>query len=137
VTVAGGAHSSATVREPALNLKLTKLGAAVNGVGAKVTPTAQGCSGTRSMTTNAQGQLVKPGLPAGTVDNGLPYGTYNVCLQLTATRTLTLQGISNSKPNGTSVLPIDVSSTLGLTTATVRALTGLVTSTLQGTGTCQ
>lgn len=69
-----GATAAVTLREPPVDLLVTRGGGAVSGATVKLTGTASGCGALPDRTTGADGYLT---------DRALPYGTYAVCVQAT------------------------------------------------------
>jgi hypothetical protein len=112
VTVGPGSSSAVTVREPALNLLVTRAGAPLAGANVRITAKAAGCGGVRTMTTNAAGELTLVGAPSGSLNPGLPYGTYDVCVDRFGVRA-TLTGVDNTDPAGTPLVTLAIP-TVGL-----------------------
>jgi type II secretory pathway pseudopilin PulG len=112
VQVNPSASPSLTVREPAVNVHVVKGGVDVANPHVKITAVSP-CTGTwdyvAGTDTNANGTLKFP---------GLPYGTYNVCVDNVAgNRQVTKSNVPNTSRGGTAVLDMDVSGT-GSTTGT-------------------
>jgi Tfp pilus assembly protein PilV len=69
-----GATAAVTLREPPVDLLVTRGGSAVSGATVKLTGTGAGCGALPDRTTGGDGYLT---------DRALPYGTYSVCVQAT------------------------------------------------------
>ncbi len=108
VQVNPGGTYAATVREPALNLLVTRLGVPVVGGRVRVTAKGSGCSGTRTLTTNSLGRLTEP---------GMPYGVYDVCVDTTVAGIgllkATQTNIHNTHPKGTPLVSLSIGLGLG------------------------
>jgi Tfp pilus assembly protein PilV len=104
----GGSVGPVTVRQPALNLDVESGNTGTQLAGASVKATVDGvktpgCSGSFDMgLTNANGQLVDP---------GVPYGTYDICAQKktgSVTYAVTVQDVADTRPDGTALTQINV-----------------------------
>jgi Tfp pilus assembly protein PilV len=99
VLVAPGGSHSATVRQPAINLNVTRGGSPYPS--ARVFITSDTCS-TESFpgphTLNAQGALVNP---------GFPFGQYDVCVD-DGVRRVQQTNVSNTGPNGTATINLAI-----------------------------
>jgi Tfp pilus assembly protein PilV len=89
--------ASVSVREPALNVKVTKNGLALANAHVIVKPTGTGCTGTVAMTTDSAGLLLLGAAPYQAP--AVPFGTYSVCAD-DGTRSSTAAAVANSDPNG-------------------------------------
>ena len=96
VATSPGGSYSVTVREPAINVLVTKNGSPLAGANVHVTPVACATDSFAKVTTNAQGALPNP---------GYPFGNYNVCAD-DGTRRVTVSNVQNGSPAGTSSVPI-------------------------------
>lgn len=76
--VAPGATTQVAVRQPPVDLLVTRGGNPVSGATVRLTAVARGCNGTVVRTTGADGFLT---------DRALPYGSYDVCVQATVSGT--------------------------------------------------
>jgi Tfp pilus assembly protein PilV len=95
VAEAGGTRTVA-VRLPPIDLYVVSGGRPLEGATVRFTATGSGCSGTTTRATGADGTLT---------ERGLPYGTYDVCVQATissVTRRLT-GSVANVVPTGVPV----------------------------------
>jgi Tfp pilus assembly protein PilV len=101
VNVQPGGNHKVTVREPALNLRVRSGGSNVAGARVRVRHTGAGCSSPPDFATNSSGRLAEP---------GLPYGVYDVCAEVGG-RSVTVRGVSNTNPAGTSTVNLDVPTT--------------------------
>ena len=97
-TPSPGGSSSVTVREPAVNLLVTRSGSPLGGAHVIARATGAGCVEARSLTTNAQGALTSP---------GLPFGTYTVCAD-DGTHFFSKPGVVNTNPAGTAAVPLAI-----------------------------
>ena len=97
VTPGPGAGASVTVREPAINVAVTRAGAPLSGAHVVVKSTASGCTESFTQTTNAQGALASP---------GFPFGPYSVCADDGA-RSVSAT-VQNTSPAGTASVPLAV-----------------------------
>jgi hypothetical protein len=92
-----------TLREPALNILVTKNGVALSTARVRITPMSAGCGtvfGAAGLLT-AQGQLINP---------GLPYGDYQVCAD-DGTRKVVSATIQDRAPGGTATVPLAIPTT--------------------------
>lgn len=98
-----GVSYAPTIRQPALNLTITKAGVPLSAATVRVTPTTAGCAGPTIDLgpTNAAGHPPDP---------GVPYGTYNVCAsESTANpKKSTIVSVSANSPNGSAATTIDI-----------------------------
>jgi Tfp pilus assembly protein PilV len=101
IQVDPGASPTLTVREPAVNVHAVDNGVDVANPHVKITAVSP-CSGTWNYVagtdTNPNGTLRFP---------GLPYGTYNVCVD-NGSRKFTATNVANKSRAGTAVLDLDV-----------------------------
>ena len=100
VTPGPGAGVAVTVREPAINIAVTRGGAPLSGAHVVIKSTASGCTEGGAATTNAQGALANP---------GFPFGPYSVCAD-DGLRTVTAT-VQNTSPAGTATVPLGVPTT--------------------------
>jgi Tfp pilus assembly protein PilV len=107
LTVGPGASLALTVRQPALNLAVTRGGAPLGGANVRLTARAAGCGGIRTMLTNSSGELTLPGAAASSLNPGLPYGDYDVCVDDGVRRAMAT-GVQNRNPNGTAPVALAV-----------------------------
>jgi hypothetical protein len=91
-----GGSSAITVREPALNVKVTRSGSALAGAHVIVTATGAGCTDKFTMTTDSAGLIVFTTAPTAPA---VPFGTYSVCADY-LNRKATAPAVSNTDPNG-------------------------------------
>ncbi|MEA2232646.1 MAG: hypothetical protein QOD83_2462 [Solirubrobacteraceae bacterium] len=89
---------AATVRVPAINLAVTRLGLPVQGAHVVLTATGAGCSERTVATTGAGGALVQP---------GMPFGTYSVCAD-DGVRRVTAPDVDNTSPDGTLAIALEL-----------------------------
>ena len=108
VVVAPGSGTTVTVREPALNLKVTTAtaGASVHVRARAIDP---GCTDAFdwTVTTDSTKTAVLP-------EPGLPFGRYSVCAD-SGGLTTTIAEVDNTNAAGTDVQPIDLTSATGRT----------------------
>jgi Tfp pilus assembly protein PilV len=98
VALTPGQAASVTVREPAINIAVTRSGAALNGAHVIVKPlVVNGCVETyAAQLTNSTGALPAP---------GFPFGNYTVCAD-DGTRKVTSATVANTVTGGTSTVSI-------------------------------
>jgi type II secretory pathway pseudopilin PulG len=104
VQIEPGKATPVTVKMPALNIHVTQGGASnpLAGADVKVTSAIAGCGGPWTYKTNSAGNLDFP---------GLPYGSYNVCVDDNKSPSRLLQTttpIANAKRTGTAVQSFDI-----------------------------
>jgi Tfp pilus assembly protein PilV len=94
--VSPGGTAAVTVREPPVDLLVTRGGRPLQGAIVKLTGTASGCGALPNRTTGSDGYMT---------DRALPYGTYDVCVQATVSgTTYFLRGtVANAAPGGVPV----------------------------------
>jgi len=107
VSITPGGGASAVVWLPAVNLAVTRSGSPLANARVRVSNVTSGCSGVYTMTTSTAGRLRLPSSPVAAQDPGLPYGTYNVCVD-DGTRSVVRNGIANTARGGTAQIPMDV-----------------------------
>jgi Tfp pilus assembly protein PilX len=88
--------AAVTVREPALNVRITRGASSLGNAHVIVKATAAGCTDTYTMSTDSGGLLVLD--PAPYQAPAVPFGTYGVCAD-DGTRSATAS-VSNTDPNG-------------------------------------
>jgi hypothetical protein len=91
-----GGTAAVTLREPPVDLLVTRGGSAVSGATVRLTGTASGCGPLPARTTGADGYLT---------DRALPYGTYSVCVQATISTTtyMATGSVANTAASGVPV----------------------------------
>lgn len=108
VALTPGATSTVTIREPALNIRVTRGGSNLTSARVRITPMSAGCGSTFGGTglLDAQARLTNP---------GMPYGDYQVCAD-DGTRRIISSTIQNRSAAGTALvaLAIPTSTTTGL-----------------------
>jgi Tfp pilus assembly protein PilV len=111
VQVNPSAAPALTVREPAVNVHAMKSGVDVVNPHVKITAVSP-CTGTwdyaSATDTNANGTLKFP---------GLPYGTYNICVD-NGSRKVSKSNVLNTSRGGTTVQDMDVVTGTGSSTGT-------------------
>jgi Tfp pilus assembly protein PilV len=91
-----GGVASVIVREPPVDLLVTRGGRPLQGATVQLTGTGSGCGALPSRTTGADGYVT---------DRALPYGTYDVCVQATVSGTTYFArgAVANTAPGGVPV----------------------------------
>lgn len=97
--VGPGGSLTATVRMPALNLIAKANGGLLAGANVRAYVRTPGCTGTYTTTTDAAGRPIDP---------GLPYGTYDVCVDKGGRKAQTITGVDAKTPAGTALLTTDI-----------------------------
>jgi Tfp pilus assembly protein PilV len=96
-TPPAGSSASVTVRQPALNLTVTRNGSAYANAHVVVTTTNTGCSTKFTSSTTSTGKMA----PAGFPGPGFPYGNYRVCADdARATTRYAQTNVVNTVPAG-------------------------------------
>jgi Tfp pilus assembly protein PilV len=109
VQIEPGKATPVTVWLPALNIHVTQSGNPLGGADVKITSAIAGCGGPWTYKTNAAGNLDFP---------GLPYGSYNVCVDDNKSPSRfkqTTTAIVNAKRTGTLVQTFDIPASGGST----------------------
>jgi hypothetical protein len=101
-----GATTAVTLREPPVDLLVTRGGRPVQGATVKLTGTASGCGALPDRTTGADGYVTA---------RALPYGTYSACVQATVSGT-TYKATGTFADTSATGVPVG-SATYNLTTA--------------------
>jgi Tfp pilus assembly protein PilV len=96
-TSPGGTYA-ATVRVPAINLAVTRLGLPVQSAHVVLTAIGAGCSERTVGTTAAGGALAEP---------AMPFGTYSVCAD-DGTRRATAPNVDNTSSDGTATIALEL-----------------------------
>jgi len=107
VSITPGGGASAAVWLPAVNLAVTRGGSPLANARVRVSNVTTGCSGVYTMSTSTAGKLRQTASPVGAQDPGLPYGTYNVCVD-DGTRSVVRNGIANTARGGTATIALAV-----------------------------
>ena len=98
----GQIGGTVTVREPAVNVRVTRSGSARESATVYAYPQTAGCTNPariRMGTTRSDGYLPDP---------GLPFGSYTLCAEYNSRKRTVTTPINNTDPNGTAVLTLDV-----------------------------
>jgi hypothetical protein len=101
MSTAPGSSGAVTVREPALNLLVTKAGGSgtpISDATVKITATGTGCTERWTQKTTSTGRLPAP---------GLPFGQYTVCAD-DGIRSVTKLGVANTDPLGSAQVTLAV-----------------------------
>jgi len=98
----GQIGGTVTVREPALNVRVTQSGSARSGATVFAYPQTTGCTSPARITvgtTDSNGYLPDP---------GLPFGSYTVCAEYNDRKRTVTTAIANTNPAGTAVQTLDI-----------------------------